>query len=93
MDDALPFRGSATDPPLRVATRKRRMPLAVGARELAAMLRIGLRTVRTLDAAGRLPKPVRIGHSVRWNLAEIKRWLDCGAPDRETWAAICEAKK
>jgi excisionase family DNA binding protein len=68
-------------------------PLVVGAKELAVLLRIGLRTVRTMDAAGRLPKPVRIGNSVRWSLEEIRAWLAAGAPDRETWEARRAARK
>ena len=62
-------------------------PLVVGAKELAGLLRIGLRTLRTMDAAGRLPKPVRIGHSVRWSLEEIRAWLAAGAPNRDEWEA------
>jgi predicted DNA-binding transcriptional regulator AlpA len=60
-------------------------PLVVGARELAALLRVGLRTVRSMDAAGRLPKPIRIGHSVRWSLEEIRDWVAAGAPKRDEW--------
>ena len=62
-------------------------PLVVGARELAALLRVGLRTVRSMDAAGSLPKPVKIGHSVRWSLEDIKCWLAAGCPRRAEWEA------
>jgi predicted DNA-binding transcriptional regulator AlpA len=40
-----------------------------------------------MDAAGLLPKPVRIGHSVRWSVEEIKRWIAAGAPCRVEWEA------
>jgi predicted DNA-binding transcriptional regulator AlpA len=66
-------------------------PLLVDARELARLLGIGLRTLRSHDSAGRLPRPVRIGGSVRWRVAEIRLWLDAGAPDRETWERIRSA--
>ena len=62
-------------------------PLVVGARELADLLRVGLRTVRSMDAAGKLPKPVKIGHSVRWSPEEIKRWLLADCPRRSDWEA------
>ena len=78
MSDIHPIRPVAADPG----------PLAVDARRLAAMLCAGIRTVRTWDAAGRLPAPVRIGGRVVWRLDEIRAWLDAGAPDRETWAAM-----
>ena len=68
-------------------------PLVADARRLAALLSVALRTVRTWDAAGKLPKPVRIGGRVVWRLDEIRAWLDAGAPDRETWAAIRAARK
>lgn len=60
-------------------------PLVVDAKLLAPLLSCGVRTVRTLDASGKLPKPLRIGGSVVWLLADICDWLEAGAPDRETW--------
>lgn len=60
-------------------------PLLVSAKQLAKLLDVGLRTVRTWDAGGKLPEPVRIGGAVRWHLDEIRAWIDAGAPDRATW--------
>jgi prophage regulatory protein len=68
-------------------------PLVADAKSLAGLLAVGLRTVRTWDAAGKLPAPVRIGGRVVWRLDEVRAWLDAGAPDRETWAAIRAARK
>lgn len=68
-------------------------PLVVDARRLARLLCLGLRTVRTLNAAGKLPAPVRIGARVVWRVAEITDWLAAGAPDRSAWAAIRAARK
>jgi predicted DNA-binding transcriptional regulator AlpA len=65
----------------------------VDARRLAAMLCAGIRTVRTWDAAGKLPAPLRIGGRVVWRVSEIRDWLDAGAPDRQTWARIRDARK
>ncbi|MCH7591786.1 MAG: AlpA family phage regulatory protein [Planctomycetes bacterium] len=63
--------------------------LAVNAKKLAAMLGLSERTIRQLDAGGKLPKPVKIGaRSVRWPVAEIDAWLAAGAPDRATWNAM-----
>jgi predicted DNA-binding transcriptional regulator AlpA len=65
----------------------------VDARRLAKLLSCGLRTVRTLDAAGKLPAPIRIGGRVVWRVGEIRAWLAVGAPDREKWAAMIAARK
>lgn len=67
--------------------------LAVDARKLAQMLNSSVRVIRSWDAAGKLPTPVRIGGKVLWNIAEIRAWLDAGAPDRETWTHRKKAKK
>lgn len=65
------------------------VPILVDARQAAALLGIGLRTLRTMDAAGRLPAPVRLSPGcVRWRHAELKDWADAGCPDRSTWQAI-----
>lgn len=61
--------------------------LAVSARELAEMLDVSLRQVWRLNAAGKLPKPIRLGGSVRWKRAEIQNWFEAGCPDRKTWEA------
>ncbi len=71
----------ATRPPQDIA------PLVVDARRLAKLLCAGVRTVRTWDAAGKLPAPVRIGGRVVWCVTEIRAWLAAGAPNRETWEA------
>lgn len=66
---------------------------AVGSRRLAKLLYVGLRTVRTWDAAGKLPAPIRVVGRVLWRVSEIRAWLRANAPDRETWAAIRAARK
>jgi len=63
-------------------------PLTVDAKRLAVMLDIGLRTVRTHDAAGKIPRPVKVGGRVLWVLDEIRAWLAAGAPDRAAWERI-----
>ena len=63
-------------------------PLAVSARQLAAMLDLSLRTIRTMDAAGKLPRGIRFGRSVRWSYEELRDWVAHGCPNRKTWNAI-----
>ena len=66
-------------------------PLAVSAKELAGMLGISLRQVWRLNSTGKLPKPIRLGGSVKWRRDEIVAWLGQNCPDRQTWDAIKQA--
>lgn len=86
MSDTLPLRSRADVTPVR-KRRRRLSPLVVDARRLAKLLCAGVRTVRTWDAAGKLPAPIRIGGRVVWRIAEIKAWLAAGAPNRAEWEA------
>ena len=59
------------------------------ARRLSRLLGgVGVRSIRTWDAAGKLPRPIRLGARVVWSIREIKSWLAAGAPDRATWERL-----
>ncbi len=73
--------------------RRPRRVLAVDAKKLAAMLSTSVRTIRTWDAAGKLPAPVKVGGRTLWYLPEVRAWLQAGAPDRPAWDAIKSARK
>jgi excisionase family DNA binding protein len=62
--------------------------LALSAAELGRRMGVSLRHVRRMDSAQKLPRPVRLGRSVRWPAAEIDDWLRSGAPDRERWERL-----
>lgn len=85
MANVLPLNPAAADTHAR--RRRPLPPLVVDARRLAKLLCAGVRTVRTWDAAGKLPKPLRLGGRVVWRVREIRAWLAAGAPDRSTWEA------
>jgi predicted DNA-binding transcriptional regulator AlpA len=68
-------------------------PLVADAARLALLLGFGLRTIRSHDAAGKLPKPLRIGGRVVWSVAEIREWIAAGAPNRDEWEARKAARK
>jgi predicted DNA-binding transcriptional regulator AlpA len=40
------------------------------------------------DAAGRIPRPIRIGRSKRWRRHEIMNWISAGCPPRKEWEAM-----
>ena len=56
------------------------LPPMLSADELAEWLKISKRTVWRLKSAGAIPKPVKIGRSVRWQRTEVAAWLDKGCP-------------
>lgn len=61
---------------------------ALDALAVAVLLSLHVRTVRRMDAAEQLPRPVRLGRAVRWVRAELLAWLAAGAPDRHAWEMI-----
>jgi predicted DNA-binding transcriptional regulator AlpA len=72
-------------------TAKRRLrqlpPLVADAKRLSRLLGVGVRSVRTWDYAGKLPRPIKLGARTVWVLSEIRAWLAAGAPDRAEWEA------
>lgn len=62
-------------------------PLLLSARQAAIMCGKSLRTWRTWDAAGWIPRPVRIGRSTLWRADELREWVAAGCPRRPEWEA------
>ncbi len=68
--------------------------IAISAKQLSQLLGVSLRQVWRLNATAKLPRPIRIGGSVRWNRAEVFEWFsEAGCPDRQTWEAMKEVTK
>ena len=61
--------------------------LLLTARHAAGMCGKSLRTWRSWDAAGRIPRPVRIGRSTLWRVDELREWVAVRCPRREEWEA------
>ena len=64
----------------------------LSAKELAKMLSLSKRQIFRLNSCGKIPRPLKIGGSVRFKQDEIADWLAAGAPDRQTWVAMKQAK-
>lgn len=62
-------------------------PLLLTARKAAKICGKSLRTWRTWDSAGWIPKPVRIGRSTLWRADELREWVEAGCPRRAEWEA------
>lgn len=59
--------------------------LAISASDLATLLGISRRHLLALHSQGKIPSPVHLGRSVRWDVDEVRAWLAAGAPDRDRW--------
>ncbi len=63
----------------------------LNAKSLGQLLALSKRQVFRLSSCGKIPKPLKIGGSVRWSAEEISKWLAAGAPDRKTWEIVKES--
>ncbi len=59
--------------------------IALSADEVAEMLSISRAHVWKLLSSGRLPRPVRLGRSVRWSRTTLEAWMEAGAPPVDRW--------
>jgi prophage regulatory protein len=64
--------------------------LLLTAREAAAACGKSLRTWRTWDASGLIPRPMRVGRNTLWRLDELERWIKAGCPNRTTWEVMTD---
>jgi excisionase family DNA binding protein len=52
----------------------------ITATQFAELLNVSERTLYRLKSTNSLPEPIHLGGSVRWRLAEIRRWIEKGCP-------------
>jgi len=53
---------------------------------VAELLSASPRTIRRLDAAGKLPQGIKLGGLKRWREDELRAWIAAGCPERGCWA-------
>jgi len=64
------------------------IPQLITANDLARLLNVGIRSIWRMNNAGHIPLPIRLGHSVRWNTAEVYAWMNAGCPQRKKWTQM-----
>ena len=64
------------------------LPKLLKAEQLGFVLNVSETQVRRLDKAGLVPKPLKIGGSVRWDPEDIREWIQAGCPDRRRWLEV-----
>ena len=52
--------------------------------EVAAILELNQQTVRNMANDGRMPKPIKVGGSVRWKKDTIFEWIESGCPTEKS---------
>jgi predicted DNA-binding transcriptional regulator AlpA len=57
------------------------------AKAVGEMLSLSKRQIFRLNSCGRIPRPLRIGGSVRWVNSTIRSWIALGCPDRQSFEA------
>ncbi len=62
-------------------------PLLVDVKTVAKLLGRSPQSVSRQDKEGKLPRPIRLGSSVRWDFSELKEWVSAGCPSRQDWEA------
>lgn len=45
-------------------------------KELAKLLKISIRSIWRYRSMGAIPKPIKVGKSVRWDRKDIEQWLE-----------------
>lgn len=68
-------------------------PLLVSRFDSAALAGVAIATWDRLVAAGKTPRPVRVGGSVRFRRADVETWIRMDCPDRATFDAAVAAGK
>lgn len=59
--------------------------LLIDSQEVAKLLKLSPRTIWTMQTSGEIPKPIRIGRSIRWGYRELVAWVDAGCPAMNDW--------
>lgn len=62
------------------------------AEAVGELLSLSKRTVFRMNSSGRIPKPVRIGGSVRWRANDIEKWIEWDCNSREEFKARKEVE-
>lgn len=69
---------------MRAADSVHDAPLLVPASRAA---QICGKSVRTWQASGLIPAPLRVGRSLLWRVRDLEAWVAAGCPPRDEWDA------
>lgn len=66
---------------------------ALTGEQSAAMFNVSTRHWLALRSAGKTPKSVKLGASVRWLRRELEAWADAGCPPLDEWERLRDSSK
>lgn len=49
-------------------------------KQVAGLLNCSARHVYRLSDGGNMPRPIKLGRLVRWNVQELEQWIAAGCP-------------
>jgi len=75
-------------PSPRRARFKAEWRLLVDANGVGDLLGVSASQVRSFNDSGRLPLPIYLGASIRWNVKELEAWAAAGCPERSKWINV-----
>jgi hypothetical protein len=79
-------------PDTRARKRRRLPPGLIRAAQAAHWCSVGLRTWRSWDSGGIIPRPIRVSGCVFWSLKTLREWRDFGCPDRRRFEELLAAQ-
>ncbi len=59
--------------------------LAVDARGMSRLVPFSIRTLRRMDAAGKLPRGFKLGARKLWRVSDLRLWVEWGFPERRAF--------
>lgn len=62
--------------------------LAVSAKQIATMVPFKIRSIRRMDASGRMPRGYIVGGKKVWRISDLEQWVVLGFPDREKFEEL-----
>jgi predicted DNA-binding transcriptional regulator AlpA len=68
-------------------------PMHLAGKHAGPFAGVSVSTWWRLHAAGKVPRPVRLGSRTLWRLAELRAWSEAGCPDRQTWERLRERRE
>ena len=82
---------------LHAMLRGQKLPDNIGllltTKETAKLLKVSQSTVVSLCKEGKMPKPFRVGRSVRFRYDELRAWTNAGCPSQAEWKYEPESQK